>query len=69
LLGGGRVFYRDETGRVHCASRDRLPTLAAQGVIGDETPVFDTGLTTAGEWRERFEAPARETWVASLLRA
>jgi hypothetical protein len=68
LLGGGRVFYRDESGHVHCVGRDRLPELAAKGAIGKDTRVFDTGLTTAGEWRERFEAPARETWVASLLR-
>lgn len=69
LLGGGRVFYRDQSGRVHCVGRDRLPDLAATGSVGEDTLVFDTGLTTAGEWRERFEAPARETWVGDLLRA
>jgi hypothetical protein len=69
LVGGGRVFYRDADGRVHCATRDQLPRLLSEGAIGDQTAVFDTGLTTAGEWRERFEAPARETWVGQLLRA
>lgn len=69
LLGGGRVFYRDDAGRVHCVGREQLPDLAAAGKIDAETPVFDTGLTTAGEWRDRFEAPARETWVGGLLRA
>ena len=69
LLGGGRVFYRDADGRVHCVSRDRLPALAASGSITNDTTVFDTGLTTAGEWRKRFEAPARTTWVGELLRA
>jgi hypothetical protein len=68
LVGGGRVFYRDADGRVHCAMRDQLPRLAAEGAISDQTAVFDTGLTTAGEWRERFEVPARETWVGQLLR-
>lgn len=68
LLGGGRVFYREESGRVHCIPRDRLPELVATGAINEETPVFDTGLTTAGDWRERFEVPARETWVGTLLR-
>jgi hypothetical protein len=69
LLGGGRVFYRDAEGQVHCVTRDRLSALAAEGGINSETPVFDTGLTSAGEWRERFEAPARSTWVGELLRA
>ena len=69
LVAGGRVFYRDEHGRVQCASRDQLVALAASGVITDDTVVFDTGLTTMGAWRARFEAPARTTWVKQLLRA
>jgi hypothetical protein len=69
LVGGGRVFYRNAAGRVLCVSRDQLSRLAATGEINAETAVFDTGLTTAGEWRERFEAPARETWVGQLLHA
>jgi hypothetical protein len=69
LVGGGRVFYRDVSGDVQSAPRDRLPELAGQGVIDPQTAVFDMGLTTAGEWRARFEAPARETWMAPLLRA
>lgn len=68
LLGGGRVFYRDDEGRVQCVARDEIPVLAAAGEISDETPVFDTGLTRAGEWRERFEVKAAETWVGNLLR-
>lgn len=69
LVGGGRVFYRDATGRVQCVGRDELAALAASGVITDETVVFDTGLTTLGAWRERFEAPAGTTWVKQLLGA
>jgi hypothetical protein len=67
LVGGGRVFYRDDEGRVQCAARSELAQLAATGGVTNATPVFDTGLTSAGEWRERFEAPARDTWVGQLL--
>jgi hypothetical protein len=67
LVGGGRIFYRDDTGRVQCVARDRVAHLAATGAISDDTAIFDTGLTTAGEWRARFEAPARESWVGQLL--
>ena len=69
LVGGGRVFYRDAGGRVQCASRDELSTLAARGVITDDTVVFDTGLTTMAAWRAGFEAPARASWVKQLLGA
>jgi len=69
LLGGGRVFYRDGDGRVQCVDRAELMTLVASGAITDDTVVFDTGLTTMGEWRARFEAPARTTWVKQLLGA
>jgi hypothetical protein len=68
LVGGGRVFYRDPNGTVHCVTRDQLTESVAEGAIVDETAVFDTSVTTAGEWRARFEVPARETWVGALLR-
>jgi hypothetical protein len=67
LVAGGRVFYRDERGCVQCVTRDRVPNLAKSRGLTSETPVFDTGLTTAGEWRSRFESPARATWVGDLL--
>lgn len=69
LVAGGRVFYRDDAGRVQCASRSDVPDLATRGVITEDTSVFDTGVTTAGTWRERFEAPAGATWVGQLLHA
>ena len=69
LVGGGRVFYRDAEGRVQCVDRAELASLASSGVITDETAVFDTGLTTMGAWRARFEAPAHTTWVKQLLGA
>ena len=67
LVGGGRVFYRDTLGAPQVASRGAVPELAAAGVISRDTRVFDTALTDAGSYRDRFETPARETWVATLL--
>jgi hypothetical protein len=67
LVAGGRVFYRDASGRPRLVARADLSTLAASGVVGNETPVYDTSVTEARAWRERFVQPARETWVASLL--
>lgn len=67
LVAGGRIFYRDAHGQAQLANRAELPTLAARGVVSEDTPVFDTSITDAAAWRERFVQPAGETWVASLL--
>ena len=66
MLGGGRVFYRanDST---EVASRDDFADLAAKGTITRSTPVFDTSLTTAVDWRTKFEQPAGEAWTAGLF--
>jgi len=69
LLEGGRVYYRDAKGRAQLALRNEVAKLNAAGVIGDDTPVFDTTVRDVGAWRIRFERPARDTWVRSLLPA
>jgi hypothetical protein len=67
LVGGGRIFYRAADGSVHTTDRARLSQLLASGAIDAETTVFDTSLTSAGEWRDRFETPARDSWIGKLL--
>jgi hypothetical protein len=67
LLGAGRVFWRDAAGAVRTADRPRFTAAAREGAVGADTPVFDTSVTTAGDWRARFERPAREAWHAALL--
>jgi hypothetical protein len=62
LVGGGRVFYRDATGRSQTASRKDV---AAK--IRPETPVYDTSVTDARAYREGFVREASDTWVRSLL--
>ena len=68
LLGGaGRVYWRDAAGRVQGVPRADAKARAAGGAWGPDSPVFDLGVTTAGDWRRRFERPARESWHAALL--
>lgn len=67
LVGSGRVYYRDEGGRVEQTSRDGFAELGAAGRVTARTPVFDTTLQTLGEWRARFERPLAESWHAQLL--
>jgi hypothetical protein len=67
LLGGGRVYYRDDAGHVQATSRTAFNQLARDGRVGPDTPVFDTSITSAVAWRERFERPIRESWHAELI--
>ena len=64
LVGGGRVFYRDASGRSQITTRREVPK-----VIEPETPVYDTSVTDARTYRDAFVRKASETWVRSLLPA
>lgn len=67
LGAGSRVYWRDDAGDVHAAARAELRAIVERGALRRDTPVFDTSLTSAGEWRARFERPAAESWHAQWL--
>jgi hypothetical protein len=67
LVGGGRVFYRDAKGAVQSAARGDIGRLSKEGVIAEDTVVFDTSITDLGNFRACFERRAKESWVAELL--
>jgi hypothetical protein len=67
LLGGGRVYHRDADGCVIASSRKAFNELARDGRVGADTHVFDTSLTSASQWRDQFERPARDSWHAELI--
>ena len=69
IVGGGRVFWRDDRGVVQGADRSAFTELAERGTVSRETPVFDPTVTTLGAWRAGFERPARESWHAELMPA
>ena len=58
IVGGGRLFYRDNHGAIQCAPRADLDDLRASGAIGPDTVVFDTTITDLGTFRKKFEQPA-----------
>jgi hypothetical protein len=66
LLAGGRVYWRDADGQVRGGDRADLRRAAGAGQVGPGTPVFDTTVTTAGDWRARFERPLAESWHARV---
>jgi hypothetical protein len=69
MLGGSRVFFRDASGAVVTTDRPGFDALASTGAVTADTPVFDPSVTTAGDWRTRFETTAGRSWHADLLPA
>ncbi|HEY7877751.1 MAG: hypothetical protein ACHQTF_04950 [Gemmatimonadales bacterium] len=69
LVGGARVHYRDAGGAIQAVTRDQFSALGATGGIDDHTPVFDSTVATAGEWRERFETELGRAWHKELVRS
>jgi hypothetical protein len=67
LLGGGKVFFRDTLGLVHCVARNEFEAMARRREVDATTPVFDTALTDAKTYRSAFERPASAGWHAELL--
>jgi hypothetical protein len=67
LVGGGRVYYRDNHGDVQSVERHELKALSASGAIRDDSVIFDTSLTDLGSLRSGFEKAARKSWAAKLL--
>ena len=68
LVGGGMIFWRDTGGTVQMATRSAFVAAAANGVVVADTSVFDTTVTTVGEWRSQFERPARASWHGRLIK-
>ena len=69
LVGGGRVFYRDDHAAVQAVPRAAVEGLVNSGAITKDTVVFDTALTDLGTWRACFERRAKDSWVKELLPA
>ena len=69
IVGGGRVFYRDDRGVVEATDRATFIDLAERGELSPATPVFDPTVTTLGTWRTAFERRASESWHAQLMPA
>ncbi len=67
LVGGGRIFWRDEGGAIRTSSRNEFVSAAREGEVTESTKVFDTTVNTVGGWRGSFERPVGETWHSKLL--
>jgi hypothetical protein len=67
MVGGGMVYFRGPSGLVHGCTRAQFTEMAMDGDVTGDTMVFDTTVTTVGDFRARFESPTRDAWQRSLL--
>lgn len=68
LIDGTAIWFRDASGSIRTASRADFRSMAADGIISSDTPVFDLTLLTLEQLRDgRLERPAGQTWHVRLL--
>lgn len=67
MVEGGIVYFRGPADLILSVTRAEFEAMAVRGDVDGDTMVFDTTVTTAGDFRARFERRARESWHASLL--
>ncbi len=67
LVTSGLIYYRGGDGKVNAVTRDEFTASSGAGTIDGDTEVFDTSVTTLGEWRGRFVSRAADSWHRSLM--
>jgi len=67
LVPSGLVYWRAPNGEIVAADRATFHAAIAAGEAGPDTSVFDTLITTVGEWRSQFERSARDSWHTRWL--
>lgn len=67
LVTSGLIYYRANDGKVNAVTRDEFTESSGVGKIDGDTEVFDTSITTLGEWRGRFVSRAADSWHHSLM--
>lgn len=67
FLRNDRIFYRTGSEDVEEVDRERFLDLCREGIIGEETIVFDPTVSRIGELTEgAFAKPVKSSWHAKL---
>ena len=63
LLDASFIWYRDSSGSVQCVTRPEFRGLIGEGVVNDDTIVFDNTVGSVGGVRESaWERPVQTSW-------
>lgn len=58
-----KVFYRDKNQSIQCVGRAEFKQLVENGIVNEETIVFNNMIQTLADLREnRWETPMKESW-------
>jgi hypothetical protein len=66
VVSGGTLFWRASDSTIQAGTREEFVAAWVRGELSDATPVFDTTLTSVGQWRSTFERPLATSWHARL---
>jgi len=61
LVDNAPVVYRDGS-EIRRVSRDEFAALARQGLVTEDTPVFDNTIRKVEALERHWEVPARDAW-------
>jgi hypothetical protein len=66
LVSGGTLFWRSHEGMVMSGSRADFAASCLRAEVTAHTPVFDTTISSVGQWRTQFERPMATSWHVRL---
>lgn len=61
------ITYRDDQGDVQIVSRDVFEALCQQGVVDDNTIVFNNMIQSPQEFASKWEVPLKDSWHKQLF--
>lgn len=62
-----RFSYRNGEGRVESLARDAFAAAYTQGLLNDDTPVFDPLVSTKGDFDAGFVKPLGQSWHKRMV--
>ena len=62
-----RFSYRDEAGKIHTVGREEFKLLYSQGLLKNDSIVFDPLVKELGELRQIFERPLEDSWHSRMV--
>lgn len=62
------VAYRDKDGGVQLVSRDVFQALVTEGVVTDDTPVFNNLITDGEDFPNNWEVSFAQCWHAQVFK-
>ncbi|PPK86463.1 hypothetical protein CLV84_3391 [Neolewinella xylanilytica] len=62
-----RFSYRDDAGKIHTVGREEFKLLYSQGLLKNDSIVFDPLVKELGELRQIFERPLEDSWHSRMV--